>query len=566
MSKCLRLAGALRLLTKHRATAATTISCRHLHVEITGDDGEESRDSENTNAAQPAAVHSDDAPVGAQPQSELNEIEKAEIHESQHVLRRLEEKLSGAAPKTDTMQMIRNALVEATSAVDLPRMEELRIYADISITNAAIPDPTHPKGLVPAFERVKKNAKLVRFDDEFKFLEEERRDFFIRLPIPKPHPWVEGQPMGRFILHGDGQRRIQGSGEVGFGPQAQLPRKWRGLNLCNNNGLVPPQLDGYVSQTVVVKPSIKQCGRGLFATKPIKKGELIMISPSMVSSVGQAALVDRLVQMTSKLLLRVKAHPELKPYFFDWILTGQPSAKLEHFSNTAVQEVVQQIGGQGTLDELEITELHIPRIAAVIDMNNFLVESFYAEQRGCGYWPVAGFLNHSCEPNCDYDIIPTSSYPTSHWCTGSSAEDREKPVNSAATANSGSVVSTQLMIAEETPESSLVDPYGKYLFCCKANRDLLEGEELLISYVPTHWRFADRQFVLFERYHFKCHCAKCAPTLDWRHRGIFYFAVFMGLFYLTLQLIVINVRGKVEEADQRIKSGIPHPFKNLAVT
>jgi hypothetical protein len=48
-----------------------------------------------------------------------------------------------------------------------------------------------------------------------------------------------------------------------------------------------------------------------------------------------------------------------------------------------------------------------------------------------------------------------------------------------------------------------------YLFCCKASRDIAEGEEILIAYVPPEWRHDTRQHVLHERYKFWCRCEAC---------------------------------------------------------
>ncbi|ESL09307.1 hypothetical protein TRSC58_02975, partial [Trypanosoma rangeli SC58] len=155
--------------------------------------------------------------------------------------------------------------------------------------NAALPYPTHPDDMVPEFRRIKRHQAIVVVATDPDYPAFARQDQFVRLPPPENHPWVKNTPIGPFVVHGDGQLGVVGSGEVGFDDghaATALPRSFRGLRHRSVLQQRLPQKNGKVIQDVVVKNSFTLTGRGVFATRDIVAGETIMIVRSTASNLG----------------------------------------------------------------------------------------------------------------------------------------------------------------------------------------------------------------------------------------------------------------------------------------
>lgn len=576
-----------------------------------------------------------------------------------------------AAPETDALQ-------EEAPAVELNEvqsfLEEVQRQVDQSRweRNQAIPYPTHPDHLVPAFRRLRRHTpmKVVVPDPDYPTFTPQ--DHYAPLPKPATHPWVKSAPIGPHITHGDGQIGVIGTGEVGFdeSPVAEpLPRDWRGLQHRSVVRHCLPQKNGKVRQDVVVKHSFALTGRGIFATRPIHRGETIMIVQSTAQSVGVKGEIRRLEEMIVDILVSCyEGDDEMRAFLHEWILTGQPSSLLEYWPQEATTRVIKAIGGEDVLASLELHPIHIARLGAILDLNSFLVESFFAERKGMAYFPEAALLNHSCDPNASYEVMPEHVFRESDYFLDE-AEERDggagKATTEAADEEEGEEDAASVGAASSSPpaatsskeqkvsrdddqqggvsehaaahpqplpstspfttssekkrdegdgqaEGTVAQPapeptpspggdrkdtaangrgrdpaqpdavvvgtetrnvahFGDtrtaypdlteasaptYLFCCRATRDIAPGEEVLISYVPAEWSFENRQYVLHDRYRFWCKCPRCSPTLESKYARVPRLLVFLIIFSVLLQGLVMYQRSTIgiarkAESDRR---------------
>ncbi|RNF26796.1 uncharacterized protein Tco025E_00952 [Trypanosoma conorhini] len=432
--------------------------------------------------------------------------------------------------------------------------------------NAAIPYPTHPDDVVPEFRRIKRHQAIVVVATDPDYPVFARQDQFVQLPPPESHPWVKNTPIGPFVVHGDGQLGVVGSGEVGFDDghaAAALPRSFRGLQHRSVLQQRLPEKNGKVIQDAVVKNSFTLTGRGVFATRDIAAGETLMVVRDTASNLGVKGEVERLVEMCSEVLLTAyEGGPAELSYLHDWVFTGQPSSLLEFWPASATERVLERIGGVEVLHALELHNIHVARLAAIIDMNSFLVESSYAVRKGMAYFPEAGFLNHSCAPNATYDVLPEHTFRESEYYLDEVAAGAPPPVpQDAAIANrSHAADATMAGAADAATARELTTATAvQYLFCCRATANIPAGAEILISYVPPEWSFDNRQYVLHDRYRFWCKCSKCAPTLDATYARVPRFIVLMLFFSILLQLLVLHQRD-VEQAAAREASATEESF------
>lgn len=477
-------------------------------------------------------------------------------------------------------------------------MEELQgqIEASRRERNESIPYPERPEALTPEFRRLKRHTKqtVVVADPDYPTFAQ--KEMTIPLPPPQEHPWVrKNTPIGPFIVHGDGQIGATGvTGLVGFddAPEyAKLPTYYRGLQHHSVLQKKLPQDNGRVLQDAVVKHSFTLTGRGVFATRPIRKGETIMIVQSTARSVGVKGELQRLEEMCIQILLACRDGDErARAFLHEWVLTGQPSSLLEHWPAASTERVLNAVNNSdgSTLDALELHPIHIARLAAIIDLNSFLVESSYAERKGMAYFPEAGFLNHSCVPNATYDIMPEHMFRESDYFIDEAAEaqamdgcedegegedyvkaqthveaEEAKGVNSLKpTVTTSSTVAaavttevTRNVVFFGSEERLSVYPdltesgAPVYLFCSRAERDIEAGEEIRISYVPPQWTFDNRQYVLHDRYHFWCKCEKCAPVLDRTYARVPKLLVVCIFFSIILQGMVLYQRDQKNAVD-----------------
>nr|CCC93546.1 unnamed protein product [Trypanosoma congolense IL3000] len=463
--------------------------------------------------------------------------------------------------------------------------------------NSTIPCPPHPDDLVPEFRRVKRHQQMLVIASDPDYPVHDRRDNFPQLPPTSSHPWVKNTPMGPFIIHGDGQLGVVGTGEVGFedpftsttepltdevGAVAQealpLPRAFRGLQHRSVLQQRLPSMNGKVLPDAVIKNSFTLTGRGVFATRDIAAGETIMIVCNTSRNLGVKGEIERLVEMCGDILLEtfnsvVDGSTRKLDFLHDWILTGQPSSLLLHWPERATEQVVGRIGGDAVLYELELHRAHVARLAAIIDMNSFLVESTFAVRKGMAYFPEAGFFNHSCVPNATYDIIPAHTFRETDYyvdeadvgtCSAfrfaadrgvKSTDGGENAVSetSRCVNDAGYDDRTEECLVNASEDTAIeICPRGavEYLFCCRATSNIASGSEILISYVPPEWSFDNRQYVLHDRYRFWCKCPKCAPTLDSHYARTPRLLVAMLIFSIFLQLLVMRQR-EIEHAAVR---------------
>jgi hypothetical protein len=494
---------------------------------------------------------------------------------------------------------------------DVERFIEEALLQEQRLTleeNQSIPMPRHPDELVPEFRRFKRHAKHIVVIPDPEFPTFERKDQFVALPPPAKHPWVDDTVLGPHIVHGDGQLGVVGSGEVGFDADhvtQALPKGWRGLEHRSIIGRSLPDANGNIlNGDTVVKHSLNLTGRGVFATKDVKVGDIIMVVSSTAQSLGLTGEQRRLVKMASDILRAAyEGKDEDREFLYNWILTGQLSSMVEKWPERLTTEVIEKIGGREVLDALELHPSHIARLAAVIDMNSFVVESSYDERRGMAYWPEAGFFNHSCDPNTTYEIVPDHMFKESEFFAGPDAQlDDPDELEDATTGSDAPSSSPKVQQRPQSPSpagnletkgdasvdhkptpamSSAPPPLsssGKeistsshkddgddvelykdvdltakgapgYLFCVRATKEIAAGQEILISYVPTEWNFDARQYVLHDRYRFRCKCPRCAPTIDSKYAAVPRFMLFVLVFLLTMQLWLMREKHRLLHED-----------------
>jgi hypothetical protein len=591
-----------------------------------------------------------------------------------------EQALAVAAPKPVGRPSQTVVLEDNSDEVIAANYALIAFEEEAQAARDALSAPRHPDDLVPNFTRVRRSAKLLYMADHDSDAIP-KKELTTALPPPKPHPWVEGQPIGDHIVHGDGQLNTWGHGNVGFDEGREwrdIPKHWRGINFQSTIGLTPPQTRGFVNQDTVVKHSLNLTGRGLFATHPIQKGDLIMVVKSSAVNLGFNSYTDRLVYMVRDILLDVhaKRHDAAAlDYLHTWIACGQKSARVEYWPLDATKRVVKLVGGRATLDDLELHEHHIARIAAVIENNAFVVEGFYNEDKGKGYWPEAGLLNHSCIPNAEYEVLSMDDFVMSDYnpkiadlkakksregqqpdgtpprtaafdsksdassgasddvssllkafAKGDSAEAeaaldayatqrrnddisamkhlpgmgvevqlgnkddhrvlrpsqdavdaiqdddaeltmklRETPQHRVATAKARAMQTIVETLAPETEDERaqaeadaaalLGHRSNDYVFCCRAAKDIAEGEEVLIAYVPPEWRDEYREAVLYERYRFKCRCPKCAPAVMNRQKVWPRFMMFILFLYFAMQILLYAAQMDTLDMNDAVERG-----------
>lgn len=497
---------------------------------------------------------------------------------------------------------------------------ELQTEASRFERNQQIPYPDHPDALIPAFRRVKRHEKQTVIasspvDDRPEFT---RRDFFVQPPPSPSHPWVGPHtPIGEHIVHGDGQLKVVGTGEVGFedsgkdgaayDQESKEERKqWKGLKHHSILQLPLPSLNAIaMNPDMRIKYSFSLTGRGVFATHPIAKGETIMVVASTARNVGVKGEIARLEEMCTFILQRAlqlqdgegikeRESEEYLVFLHDWILSGQPSPLMEHWPKASTGRVIASIGGIENLYRLELHPIHIARMAAIMDLNSFLVESSFAERKGMSYFPEAGFLNHSCVPNAVYEVMPAHMYEGSDYSIDEQAkrkkeeevkieaEEDEKDMKArmhhknakgnpkeephSQSSSSAVILHTPLSMNVLSPSAQLraierevilssgkgneLTEYGapEYLFCCRAEKDIAAGEEILISYVPQEWSFDNRQYVLHDRYRFYCKCPRCAPTIDSQYSRVPRLVVFLVFCSIGMQLLIMRMRNNANRA------------------
>ncbi|CAJ1011995.1 putative SET domain containing protein [Leishmania naiffi] len=475
-------------------------------------------------------------------------------------------------------------------------LDEAQRQVDVArhARNQAIPFPQNPGANSPEFRRIKRHAKMKIEVPDPDYPTFARKDQAIQLPPPQEHPWVrKNTPIGPFILHGDGQiHQTGGTGQVDFDDNSvneKLPKSYRGLQHRSTLQRRLPQDNGRVLQEALIKHSFTLTGRGVFATRRIAKGETIMIVQSTARNVGVKGELQRLEEMCTDILIACRdGDVRACDYLHDWVLTGQPSSLVEHWPASSTLRVMDAIGGADVLDALELHPIHIARMAAIIDLNSFLVESSISERRGMAYFPEAGFLNHSCAPNATYDIMPEHVFRDTDYyldeatrTTAAEAGDEEKSKSpatatddaSTSSAAEGDISASQVAVRNGVSQGqrnvAVFDSEDNftaypdlteadapvYLFCCRAEKDIEVGEEIVISYVPPQWSFDNRQYVLHDRYRFWCKCPKCSPVLDKKYARVPKLIVAMVMVSIALQLMVFrqrNLKNLVDEDYKRL--------------
>ncbi|KAK7194681.1 hypothetical protein NESM_000387100 [Novymonas esmeraldas] len=467
-------------------------------------------------------------------------------------------------------------------------LDEVQRQVDVArhARNQAIPFPQKPEANSVEFRRIKRHTKMKVEVADPDFPTFARKDHAMQLPPPQEHPWVrKNTPIGPFITHGDGQiHQTGGTGQVDFDDRTvdeRLPRSYRGLQHRSTLQRQLPQDNGRVLQDAVIKHSFTLTGRGLFATRRIEKGDTIMIVQSTARNVGVKGELQRLEEMCADVLIACRdGDARARDYLHDWILTGQPSSLLEHWPAASTSRVLDAIGGEDVLDALELHPIHIARLAAIIDLNSFLVESSFSERKGMAYFPEAAFLNHSCVPNATYDVLPEHAFRDTDYyldeaARGTAAEVAEVGEEDGRVARPASDATPDAVVphADAMRGERNVAHFGSdgrldaypdlteadapvYLFCCRAEKDIEAGEEILISYVPPQWSFDNRQYVLHDRYRFWCKCPKCAPVLEKKYSRVPKMVVIMVMVSILLQMVVFRQRD--------LKNAVDEEYERLA--
>ncbi|KAF8243402.1 SET domain-containing protein [Wilcoxina mikolae CBS 423.85] len=232
----------------------------------------------------------------------------------------------------------------------------------------------------------------------------------------------------------------------------------------------------YISNSVVLK-STKNMGRGLFASKNIKAGELLMCSKafkvihrSRDDSLGglhsgtlQGILQGWLDGMSqgSKILLRDCVYElSVNPSRLDELLQLYDGGKIHKVADTdEPSNKVQIMDGNPLIDSFLVRRIleHNGFACEKLSSNHRVVNSDTdTDQGGQGLWILPSYFNHSCYGNVYRSFI------------------------------------SEMMIV-------------------RATKDIPEGEQLKLTYIDSHMVMAldERQTLLQKNWGFECRCELC---------------------------------------------------------
>jgi len=127
------------------------------------------------------------------------------------------------------------------------------------------------------------------------------------------------------------------------------------------------------------------------------------------------------------------------------------------FQTTVVEPIVEALG-----DELDISEDILQDMIGKLNINCASFSFSKEKILGRGLYPVLSLASHSCVANARYQVNPDEDF---------------------------SVV-------------------------LRAKRDILEGEEITIAYVPPTQGQPYRQMELYNEWYFECECSRCIDTTE----------------------------------------------------
>ncbi|XWS34125.1 hypothetical protein CRYUN_Cryun21dG0013200 [Craigia yunnanensis] len=183
----------------------------------------------------------------------------------------------------------------------------------------------------------------------------------------------------------------------------------------------PPELAEYIGPVQVKRSESEISGRGLFATKNIDAGTLVLVTKAIAIERGilggEDSEENAQLVMWKNFIDKVKevvTKCQRTQLLIDMLSTGENEEGLEVPDMSFFRPEIEKNG-------CSKEKLDMDKILSILDVNSLVEEAVSAsvlgknsDFYGVGLWVLASFINHSCNPNArrlhvgDYVIVHAS--------------------------------------------------------------------------------------------------------------------------------------------------------------